>query len=228
VQEGLAEKIRAIGHWRVNIRPHQPIEPMLTMNDCHEKVAKASVSIRGWDYPHIQRNPEHGGAANAGQYAENWCDWHEHVEFWRMYRSAQFLHYRALWEDLSNEGKGRPEGRALSVLGTVYTITEIAEFSSRLYAGGLYEGGARLSVTLGHAAGRKLWISDFNRMPFYDVKSTAADQVVVERELTAADLQGEASAISLSILLELFDHFGWNPDPSLVQNDQERFYKRQF
>jgi hypothetical protein len=228
VKEGLAETIRAAGHWRINIRPLQPIEPTLTMNECHERVAKANVSLRGWDYPHIQRNPEHGGAANAGDYAENWCEWGHHVEFWRMYRSAQFLHYRTLWEDLSDEGQNRPDGRALSVLGAIYTVTEVAEFLSRLHNGGLYETGAWLSVTLGNAADRKLWISESNRMPFYDDKSTAAAQIVVERTLTSADLQGQAGAISLSILAELFDHFGWNPDTSLIQGDQERFYKRQW
>ncbi|MGR4842458.1 hypothetical protein ACIPSK_07480 [Rhizobium sp. LARHSG275] len=228
MQEGLAEKIKAIGHWRVNIRPLQPIDPPLAMNECHERVAKANVSLRGWDYPHIQRNTEHGGAANVGTYAENWCDWSNHVEFWRMYRSGQFLHYRALSEDLSNEGQNRPAGPALSVLGAVYTVTEATEFLSRLYNGGLYKDGASINVTLGKSADRQLWISEFDRMPFYDEKRTNAEELVIERSLLAAELEGEAGAVSLSILLELFDHFGWNPDTSLIQRDQERFYKRQW
>lgn len=228
MQEGLAEKIKAVGHWRINIRPLQPIDPPLAMNECHERVAKASVSLRGWDYPHIQRNMKHGGSANVGTYAENWCDWSNHVEFWRMYRSSQFLHYRALWEDLSDEGQSRPAGPVLSVLGAVYTVTEATEFLSRLYNGGLYKDGASINVTLGKSADRQLWISEFDRMPFYDEKRTNAEELLVERSLQAGELEGQAGAAALSILLELFDHFGWNPDPSLIQRDQERFYKRQW
>ncbi|RFB92715.1 hypothetical protein B5K11_15780 [Rhizobium leguminosarum bv. trifolii] len=145
-----------------------------------------------------------------------------------MYRSGQFLHYRALWEDLSDEGKNRPAGPALSVLGAVYTVTEVAEFLSRLYNGGLYKDGASINVTLGKSADRQLWISEFDRMPFYDEKRTNAEELVIERSFHAAELEGQAAAVSLSILLELFDHFGWNPDPSLLQRDQERLYKRQW
>lgn len=225
MQEGLLEKITAMGYWRVNIRPLQLIDPLLSLQECSEKVTKASVSLRGWDYPHIQRNNEHGGTANVGTYVENWCDWYVHSEFWRMYRSGQFLHYKALWEDMPHDDQ-RPQGTLLSVVGAVYTITEIVEFLKRLYHGGLYKEGVLLSITLGNSAGRHLWINDVNRLPFLDAKRTEAQELLITRELTVDELEQDPKLIALAILLELFDHFGWAPEPSLIQNDQESLYKR--
>lgn len=228
MQEGLIEKIQDVGHWRINFRPVRLPDQKLSMAECHDVVHRSRVSIRGWDYPHIQRNPDHGGRANVGEYAENWCDWEHHVEFWRMYRSTQFLHYRALWEDFNDRGEGRPEGPVLSVLSVIYTISEITEFVSRLHQNGLYEDGVDIHVGLLGTEHRQLWISDLERAPFFDVKSTQAPRLDVQRHLEVEQLVEAPQEIALGVILELFDHFGWNPDPSFVQSDQERFYKRQW
>lgn len=226
--QDLVEKIQNVGHWRVNFRPPNPPDQRLTMAECHEIVNRSRVSIRGWDYPHVQRNQDHGGWANVGEYAENWCDWERHAEFWRMYRSTQFLHYRALTEDLTNSGPGRPEGAVLSVLGAIYTVSEITEFASRLHQNGLYKDSLDIYVGLIDTEDRQLWISQFDRMSFFDTKSTKIPRLDIHRHVEAEQLVESPRDVSLSILLELFDHFGWNPDPSLVQSDQEKFYKRQW
>lgn len=231
MQEGLEARIRELGHWRFNIRPLQPPAEKLTLERCAEVVERSRVSLRGWDYPHISRNDGrgHGGNANVGEYVENWCNWFVHLEFWRMYRSSQFIHYTALTEDVSDDGPRRPAGPALSILGAIYTVTEMIEFMSRLRQSGLYEEGVFLSITLGNTSERQLWISELNRMPFFDEKKTAAASIVIERSLSAEKLQ-ESPPIdqSLGLLMELFDHFGWNPDPSVIRSDQERFYKKQW
>jgi hypothetical protein len=227
MQEGLEEKIRSVGHWRVNIRPTRPVEKKLLLGQAAEVVEKSRVSIRGWDYPHVDRGTDYGGHGHVGEYVENWCDWHGHVEFWRMYRSTQFLHYRALWEDTEQNLPNKPHGTVLSVLGAIYSVTEMVEFTSRLFHQGLYQSGANLNVTLGNTKGRQLWVTGL-RMPFISEKKTQADAITIERAISTETLKESPRKSSLDMLLELFDHFGWNPDPSIIQNDQTRFYNKQF
>lgn len=229
MKQDLQDRIRSMGHWRLNIRPLSPLTEKLTLTRSSQVVERSSVSLRGWDYPHISKNNnEHGGYGNVGDYVENWCDWSHHVEFWRMYRSAQFIHYKVLTEEMRSEGPGRPSGPVLSVLGAVYTVTEMVEFLSRLRQHGLYEFGAFLSITLGNTSNRQLWISETNRMPFIDEKKTTSSSIVIERHFKPDQFLEKPVAHALDMLLELFDNFGWTPDPSQILNDQEKFYRREW
>lgn len=63
-------------------------------------------------------------------------------------------------------------------------------------------------------------------MPFFEAKQTQATEIIIERNVTAEDLDEAPADCSLSMILELFDHFGWNPDPSLISTDQTRFYEK--
>ena len=218
--EGLLEKIRAVGFVRVVIRPTVAPES-LTAVTAREIVRKASVSLRGWDYPHIaSRNDEHGGYENNAEYAQDWCDWYHHVEFWRMYKSGQFLHYKALREDLSKEGNV-PSGPVLAVGSFMYTVTEVTEFAHRLRAAGLYKEGATIQITLGKSRGRKLWVEDPMRMDFSFPMVTSSDSITVERSLRASDLLlGDPKDISLPMIAEFLDAFGWTPSADLISSTQ--------
>lgn len=227
MNQALIDKIRSFGYWRVNIRPQgAPIEN-LTFARCRELVEKNKVSLRGWDYPHVSRNDDHGGYQNAEDHVVSWCDWYPHVEFWRMYRSSQFLHYKALREDIYGDIPNRPEGPFLSVGSTIYTLTEIFEFTFRLFRAGLYKNGAVTHITIGNTAGRELWIGDPMRMGFSYARKTAAQQIKLEHALSVSELEAEPLDISSKMAVELFDHFNWQASISQIRSDQERFYKRQ-
>src|SRR5690349_4767858 len=118
MREGLLERIREVGHWRINYRPKiKPAAP-LRLAQCREAVEKSRVSIRGWDFPHISvgRADGTGGFTNAGDHVENWTEWYGFREFWRMYRSTQFLAYLALREDvMPQEMGGSPNARVLDI-----------------------------------------------------------------------------------------------------------------
>lgn len=222
--EGLLEKIKAIGFVRVVIRP-TIIPESLTVATAREVVQKASVSLRGWDYPHIaSRNDEHGGYEHHAEYAQEWCNWYHHVEFWRMYKSGQFLHYKALREDLSKEDNV-PKGPVLAVGSFMYTVTEVTEFAHRLRAAGLYKEGATIQISLGNARGRRLWIEDPMRLDFLSPMITSSERVTVERSLRTSDLLlGDPKDISLSIISEFFDAFGWTPSSDLISSTQTELY----
>lgn len=222
--EALLEKIKSVGFLRVVIRP-AVIPESLTVTTAREIVKNASVSLRGWDFPHIApRNDEHGGHEKYSEYAHEWCDWYNHVEFWRMYKSGQFLHYKSLREDLSKEGNV-PNEPVLAVGSFIYSITEVTEFAHRLRAAGLYKEGATIQISLGNSRGRRLWVEDPMRMDFFSPMVTNSENISVDRSLLTKELLlGDPKDISHSVLVEFFEAFGWKPSSDLISSTQTELY----
>lgn len=231
MMEGLLEKIQSVGYWRINFRPLVVPEQRLAFAACEDAVNSNRVELRGWDYPHVSRRQDAThGYARVGEYVENWIDWEVHVEFWRMYRSRQFLHYRAAWEDLDPDrynGRPRPAATVLSVGSAIYTLTEIFEFLFRVGRSGLYAGGVKAIISLENTAGRHLWINDPNRMPFSEERITGAARIEITRTLGPAEFAASDHRISMSAIIELFEHFGWDAAPSTLEDQQTRFLNRQ-
>lgn len=226
MKEGLLEKIQRAGYWRVNFRPLVPLERPLSFRECFDVVRENAVSLRGWDYPHIShRNDEEGGTLRGENFHENWCDWWGFHEFWRMYRSGQFLSYNALREDAA-EDQGRRNG-SLRILSTIYSVTEFVEFAHRLQNAGPYRDGVVISISLRNTAGRYLDVEP-NRMPFFELKYTGADDICLERSAESSYIRDNHQTIAIDFLLELFDFFGWNPSRERIAADQAKFYRRDF
>jgi hypothetical protein len=210
--------------------PSIPAE-RLSFSQCEEAVERNRVDLRGWDYLHVSRRQDAThGHVRAGEYVENWIDWEVHVEFWRMYRSSQFIYYRAAWEDLNvdrQNGRPRPEAPVLSVGSAIYTLTEIFDFLFRLGRTGHYPAGAKASISLENTHGRHLWINDPNLMPFSEERITRAQRIEISRTLTPDDFVSGNHKVSLSTTSELFEQFGWDADPSVLVGQQTRFLNRQ-
>jgi hypothetical protein len=224
MKPGLIEKIRSVGHWRVNFRPVAPLDPQLSFQQCLELVRDNAVSIRGWDYPHLSnRQDDEGGWSRGDTFYESWCDWWGFYEFWRMYKSGQFLSFNALREDTKEEG----HLGTLSIIGTIYSVTEFVEFAYRLYRAGPYSEGVHISVELRNTAGRKLEVGP-SRMPFFDRKETSAATIRLEKKISAARMRDDHQAVAIDLLIELFDYYGWNPSRDQIAADQAKFYRRDF
>lgn len=225
MKNGLLEEIQKVGHWRVNVRPLAD-PAMLSLSQCRDIVERSSVSIRGWDFPHISRGEgSEGGSVLAGEYVENWTDWMGFKEFWRMYKSSQFLSYVSLREDTRPDEHGNPKVAVLNAVGAVYSVTEFIEFSHRLYEHGLYASGATVSVTLMNAENRHL-TPGLNSIPFFTPKVTQAAALELRRSLQATELGETYRRVAVDMCVELFDHFGWNPDRRQIEADQEGFYRQ--
>jgi hypothetical protein len=228
MKEGLIGQIQRHGHWRVNIRPIGSVGERLSFQRLRELVQKSSVSIRGWDYPHIsRRNDESGGISNTENYVESWTDWSGFIEFWRMYRSSQFLSYFCLRSDTGAMGREVMNVPILNIVDAVYSMSEFLEFAHRLFSNGIYREGAIISVSLKNSNGRQLDVGP-SRIPFFDQKISHAENIVLEQTLSKSVLTEGYKEMAIQMLLDLFDHFDWNPDPSQLRNDQERFFNRDF
>ena len=144
--DGLIDKIKSRGYWRINYLPLEEV-PALSVSACRAVVSKNTVELRGWDFPHIPMNDATGGITPMDGFCEAWDEWGFHKEMWRMYSTGQFLCYMALREDWFDDDDRRrflsgeiPPMSVLCINGSaIYQITEFFEFLSRLVKDGLYK-----------------------------------------------------------------------------------------
>jgi hypothetical protein len=231
MKAGQLDRIRSRGYWRINFQPLLLLEEKLSLGECRDAVERNAVKVRGWQYPYVPvKNDDQQGSLPSGEFLEAWIDWWNHIEYWRLYRSHQFLHYLALREDWFAESDWEKDkakvitpGQALGTARTIWQITEIFEFLSRLGRGGFYPSGAIISLSLENTEGRQLWVDDPQRMPFLDEKKTGAARIEIKREMSSTDFSTEGAEIARSVLTELFDHFGWrNPSVENIRAQQEQ------
>ena len=65
-------------------------------------------------------------------------------------------------------------------------------------------------------------------MPFLDALVNNSQDLTVSRNINSAEMAKGTVEIAKGLLLEIFDHFGWNPDANQIKNDQEAFFRREF
>lgn len=228
MKPGLLERIQEMAHWRVLIRPAIPLEEQLGFGRCLELVNSSKVSVRGWDYPHVdqQRSDGRGGIGRGEDFYESWTDWEGFLEFWRMYRSGQFLSYNLLHGEIGMFGQEGGQ-RVVLAVDTVYSISEYVEFAQRLAKNVPLGGGYVLTVSLRNAAGYRLG-AGAGRMPFLDALLNNSQDLTVSSTISSAEMTRGTVEIANRLLLAIFDYFGWNPDANQIRNDQEAFFRREF
>lgn len=225
-------KIKSKGYWRVVIRPTRfERRRMGTLSKVREIVQDSKVAFRGWDYPHWQND----SVQNMGEWVECLTDWSHYIEFWRFYRSAQFIHLFALREDhidvnqiLPTRFPPRPSRSGyLGFVGAVYTVTEIFEFAARLGAKGLLDPTVHVSIGLHNVADHQLASLDASRFLRDDYVRVSGSPIVVETQLPIQNLIANTDGAALDTAVEIFENFNWtNPPRDILAEDQRRFRER--
>lgn len=235
MKDKLLEKIKLRGFWRVNFQPLTANTKLDSLQKCKEIVEKNSVELRGWDFPHIpRRSDENAGMAPAGSYYEAWEDWANYKEFWRMYKTGQFLSYLGLREDWFDEDPMRIEwakkikpGSSLGIISSViYEVTEIYEFLSRLSQAGLYDEGVRLNLSLHNTKDRQLWVEDPMRVPFMMPRKTSALEIVFTETYSKDEVVTNPKGLANKMILQLVDVFEWNPPAEQIAKEQDALMSR--
>jgi hypothetical protein len=233
VREDLIETITSRGYWRINFQP-VGAPASLSLKACGDLVDKSAVRLRGWYYPFHGHGPaENYGIENHNKYCQGWVDSGEYKEFWRMYRSGQFLHYRGVQEDwMTPEVAGRfydhdmESGKYLDFVGSLTMfLTEVMEFLTRLHRAGLYQLGVRVTLSLNNTKGRQLHSFDPGRYLAF-ARITQEDPILFERMYIADELQTPARDLAIEPIVHLFELFNM-PDvsvDSVVKKDQDSLY----
>ncbi|MEX0874589.1 MAG: hypothetical protein WD646_00280 [Actinomycetota bacterium] len=217
-------KIRERGHWWFRVRPsefrEQRIEAITSLLPILER---CSVSLRGWDFPHVGRE----GAQLQLDYIEQGSEWGEHLEYWRFYKSGQFIDRLALRNDWMDQAALDPTpanwqpGVELGVGGTVFSLTEFCEFASRLAITDAGGEAMRFEVQLRGLRGRRLKADDPRRAGFMQRYEASIDAFPFSKDLTRDELASNSRELALEIAGELFQYFGWQPSRDLLQGIQD-------
>ena len=230
--------IKDAPHWRVNIRPGNfESERIPTLGECWEMVNGSRVSLRGWDYPHVDRQHQ----AQGRNWIASWSEFRSHREYWRFYQSGQFLHLLSFQEDAF---RARAEQRAkveiydwpddftpsgyLEVVMALWTITEVFEFAARLAARGILGASASVGIEMVDIKDRVLFILDPGR--WWDGLYAASKQTLgkswpIDKNL----LLTNSSDLALDASVWFFERFGWLEIPrDILANDQRRLLEKRF
>ena len=230
--EELIQKIESKGYWRVVIRPTVFEEKRIkTFSDARKLVDSNKVSFGGWDYPFYDDND----VTIIENYIEGSVDWRHHMEYWRFFRSGQFLHLMALYEDhidldgiLPISYPPRPARTGyLSILNVTHTVTEIFEFAARLGSKGALEPSVQISVQLHNLDDHQL--ANFDKLSMFPdryVRSSKA-AIVYEVETTVQELISNSDDLALDGIVGIYESFNWiNPGREPIAEDQRKLRER--
>ena len=230
--EELINRIKSKGYWRVEIRPTIFDERRIpTFSKARELVQSCRVQWRGWDYPHWNEN----SVRNISDWVESQEDWEQYIEYWRFYRSGQFVHLFALREDyldldevLPTQYPARtPRVGYVSFVSTTYKVTEIFEFASRLANKDVLHPSAFISVGLYNLKDHELASFGANRYLHDGYVYTKDDPIVIEREVPQDKLVANPDNFALDFIIDIFEHFNWNNPPrQILAEDQKRLRER--
>jgi hypothetical protein len=213
----LLTEIHKFGYWRVLIHPTEFQQDRIpSLSDCQEAIEKAKVSLRGWDYPHIQYDNIRRGQ----DWIESGIDFMGHKEYWRFYQSGQFIHHFSSREETVLSKRG------LEVVATIFQFTEILEFAARLATREILSPQVTLSVTLSNIKGYSLFFENLLRLLARDYTSHI-DKIEWERTLTTEEIVSKSAEIALDAVEFVFDRFGLEKGKrSIWAEDQRKLLER--
>lgn len=232
MSENLTKKIKSKGYWKIDFKPLVDIKDRIEhFPDLEELIEKNSVELRGWDYPHFPRRER---PLFGNDYIEGRINWENHIELWRFYQSGRFWHYLALREDWFGRSslvdkrlsKIKPR-EIISIIGTVYQLTEIYEFLSRLNKESIYKDGVEISINLNNTKNRRLELLEPGRAPLFQKYKTNAKSIKFSRSYSEKEIAEKSQELALEAILHFFYRFGWNNPPiEVIKEDQRKLLER--
>lgn len=227
MDDELLEKIKSRGYWKVIIRPSKFKKDLIeSLGKCDQLIRDSVVSLRGWDYPHYPTD----GTTSGLDYIEGVVDWEEFHEIWRFYQSGQFIHFLGLredwWKDVKRTQLEVEPRTSFSILGALYSITEIYVFASRLAKLLDLDVPVVISISLVNTKGRRLVTLDpmrFLRGEFI----AQINEISKEDIIPPTKLLSDYAELALEHTIWLFERFNWkNPPKDVFKEDQRKFLER--
>jgi len=226
---GVTEKIRSRGYWEVAIRP-QPLDPQrVDYGDLLELIEAATVRMRGWPVPFIDRREEPMRAENwVGQDVD--AEMVGHHEAWRFFMSGQFNQLRSISADWRDDDERRfvPDGfdGVLQVWEVLFYLTEVFELASRLALGPAGEETMEIKVRLDGLANRGLIVGQSNRSEFFQPYRFQMNSMEREISLSREELVANGREQAVTMSREIFLRFGWEPSIEQLREHQQELTER--
>lgn len=238
-QDRVLEKIKSKGYWFVNIRPTEFIPNTIkNLSDCQKIIEDNQVRFRGWSYPVLPREScDDFGVINKKNYIETWIDVEGRKEIWRFYQSTQFVHLFALEEDwLQDNSLNPPYLKAIepkTILGvteTLFFITEVFEFVSRLFFKNVFSKEIDVELILfNNTNNRKLKNLDLKKAGLFSDYISNEDKIRYVQSFNKDIFLLNSKDLALDTVIYFFNKFSWlNPSREFLKDDQEKLIKRDF
>lgn len=236
----LIKKIISRGYWKVSFNPKtQNLKLIPNRLECKKLITENKLDLRGWDYPHIDHK---SGIKNESDNSIfSLCDWPEGpmYEFWRFNQAGLFEHYFAMREDLRispsklkefQEEFGTKNEKFLSILSTVYSVTEIYTFASKLYSK-LDIEGIEITIELHDVKNRMLTFWDtFGRyllQPYICVYTNGVITIGKDIIISKDDLISNSSDLALNAVIDIFQAFNWDTvTKNIFLEDQKKLLQK--
>jgi hypothetical protein len=132
------------------------------------------------------------------------------------------------WEESVGRSGRTGLGRFLEVTWTLFSLTELFLFASRLVEAFRLTGDVVLSYRLFRLEGRQLQTADPRRVPLSEYREAAADLHHFGQELSvpATTLIADASRMAIDESLRVYQLFRWEPARETVEEEQRRLLER--
>ena len=226
----LLEKIRSRGYWEVIVRPSTFLQTKLSdINSLLPILEKSRVSLRGWDFPHLDQHQQ-------TQIDLDWIgqevEWEHHLSVWRFYQSGLFVHISAMpidWRDQSHwwpaDANWRP-GMLLGAGDTLFTFTEIFEFAARLSLTEAGDDSMHVEIKAGNIKNRTLYMDDPRKWGFSHSYTASLVEFPIAQDLIRAELVAKPADYAVEVANQLFKRFGWQTTIEILKSFQQDALRR--
>ena len=225
----LADKIRSRGYWEITIRPDTFQRRRIPIEQLEPHLRQAHVSIRGWDFPHLEpRELVHATECLRGETEVDY-----YLESWRFFESGQFHFLAGINEDWADSPRTTlhnwhpPEGIAalgplLGVADTVGRATEVFEFAGRLASRVESWEDTVITLALRGLRSRRLWFENPARRTTREAVTEAHSFAfpLEDRTFATAELLTDYRELGRLAASEIFKRFGLTLSDSVLGDIQ--------
>jgi hypothetical protein len=176
---------------------------------------------------------------NGSDWIASWCDFMDVREYWRFFQSGQLLHLSSFREDrdpaklkaaigkiLGSEQPQAPPSGCVDVTELLFRITEIYEFSARLFQRIGTVGSISVAIDLRGVKSRILTSLPFERA-WWQYCPSVEDNLRYSEDFAIDRLIGSSSQLALDATVWFCQRFQWNdPNVRQLRVDQQRLLSR--
>lgn len=233
----ILHEVRNGPHWKVVIHPQSfERERIATLGDCLTAIKDSQVWVQGWAYPHLDRDH----FDKASDWIASCQNSYVTHEYWRFFQSGLFVHYFTFREDsewkhdierqyyalVSGADSFSPSG-FLDVDSTLYTITQIFEFTARLMFAGVFgprEESPIVKISMNGIKDRVL-SREFPRAWTGSPCPATTDRLEHSWRVVGPGIHDEAAKQAREAISWFFERFGASFPEVLLRDDQAKFLR---
>lgn len=223
--DALVESIKSGPSWRFLFRPGPYVQSRMHLEDVLPTFSKATVRLRGWDFPHM--NP-HKPPVTGQNFISSSDEFQGHLEYWRAYTSGQLIYLSSVreatepgWRDKLERGaRNRIVTHSetfdwssvpgfIDVQNLIYTVAEFFEFSARVSQAMPGTETTKLTVSLHNVAGFVLMVDDIRR-GWWEYHAADYPDIGTSTDVSLSELVGSSNELALEAIKALLVRFGWS------------------